>query len=88
MKVLLIIYLISIVYFIISYILLTAILTRRVRKEGLKFEKMGAAEVIQTFLRIIILAIFPILNLIMGSVFLFSNDLQDLLMNKMRKKSI
>lgn len=88
MKVLLIIYLISIIYFLISFVILTAITTRRVRDEGLKFEKMGGAEVIQTVLRIIIFAIFPVFNLIAGSIFLFSDTMKGLVMNRLREKSI
>lgn len=88
MKVLLIIYIISIIYFIVNFFLLCAVITNRAKKEGLKFEKMSIAEIIQTYLRTIIFAIFPIFNIIVGTFFLFSNDFKDLLMEEMREKSI
>ena len=88
MKILLIMYLISIIYFFIGFFLLLATVLYRVKKEGLKFEKAGVAETILTFVRVIILAILPIINVVFGSIFLFSNDLQDVVMDKMREKSI
>lgn len=88
MKVLLIIYIISIIYFIVNFFLLCAIITHRVKKEGLKFEKMGIAEVIQTYLRTFIFAIFPVFNIIVGTFFLFSNDFKELILEEMREKSI
>lgn len=88
MKILLIIYLISIAYYFISLILLTAILTRKVKKEGLKLKKMGVAETIRAYLRLILLAAIPILNVIFGTVFLFSDTIQDVVMEKMREERI
>ena len=88
MKILLIIYLISIAYYFISLILLIAILTRKVKKEGLKLKKMGVAEKIRAYLRLILLAVIPILNVIFGTVFLFSDTIQDVVMDKMREESI
>lgn len=88
MKVLFIIYLISIIYFFIGFFLLLGVTLYQVKKEGLKFEKAGVAETIQTFLRVILLAALPIVNVVFGSIFIFSNDIQDVTMDKMREKSI
>lgn len=88
MKILLIIYLISIVYYFISLILLVAVLARKVRKEGLRLEKTGVAEKIRAYLRLILLGVVPILNIIIGTILLFSNTIQDEIMKKMREEKI
>ena len=88
MKVLLIIYLISIVYYFISLILLAVILAPKVKREGLTLEKMGVADTIRAYLRLILIAVVPILNIIFGSIFLFSDDIQDIVLEKMREKNI
>lgn len=88
MKVLLIIYLISIAYFFIGFILLTAILVHQAREENLKLKKMGIAEKIRAYLRLALLAVIPVFNIILGTVFLFSNTLQTTLMESLREESI
>ena len=88
MKVLLIIYLISIAYFFISFILLTAILVHQAREENLKLKKMSIAEKIRAYLRLALLAVIPVFNIILGTVFLFSNTLQTTLMESLREESI
>jgi hypothetical protein len=88
MKVLLIIYLISIVYYFISLILLTVILVHQAREENLKLKKMSVAEKIRAYLRLALLAVIPVFNIILGTVFLFSNTLQTTLMESLREESI
>lgn len=88
MKVLLIIYLISIIYYFIGLILLTAIIVYKARKEGLKVKKMGIAEKFRAWLRLILFAVIPIFNIIIGSIFLFSNDIENSTMDKLREESI
>jgi len=88
MKVLLIIYLISIAYFFISFILLCAILVHQAREENIKVKKMSVAEKIRAYLRLVLLAIIPVFNIILGTVFLFSNTLQTTLMEKLREDDI
>ena len=88
MKVLLIIYLISIAYFFISFILLTAILAHQAREENLKLKKMSVAEKIRAYLRLALLAVIPIFNIILGTVFLFSNTLQNRIMESLREENI
>lgn len=88
MKVLLIIYLISIAYFFISFILLTAILVHQAREENIKTKKMSIAEKIRSYLRIVLLAVIPVFNIILGTVFLFSNTLQNRIMESLREENI
>ena len=88
MKVLLIIYLISIAYFFISFILLCAILVHQAREENLKLKKMSVAEKIRAYLRLALLAIIPVFNIILGTVFLFSNTLQTRMMESLREENI
>ena len=88
MKVLLIIYLISIAYFFISFILLTAILVHQAREENIKVKKMSVAEKIRGYLRLALLAIIPVFNIILGTVFLCSNTLQNTIMKSLREENI
>ena len=88
MKVLLIIYLISIAYFFISFILLCAILVHQAREENIKVKKMSIAEKIRAYLRIILLAVIPIINVIIGTILLFSNTIQNEIMEKLREENI
>ena len=88
MKVLLIIYLISIAYFFISFILLTAILVHQAREENIKVKKMSVAEKIRAYLRIILLAVIPIINVVIGTILLFSNTIQNEIMESLREENI
>ena len=88
MKVLLIIYLASIAYFFIGFILLCANIVCRAKEEQLKVKKNNVAETIRTWLRIFILSIIPVFNLIIGTIFLFSRDLENRILEDMRKESI
>lgn len=88
MKVLLIIYLISIAYFFISFILLTAILVHQAREENIKVKKMSIAEKIRAYLRIILLAVIPIINVVIGTILLFSNTIQNEIMESLREENI
>ena len=88
MKVLLIIYLISIAYFFISFILLCAILVHQAREENIKVKKMSVAEKIRAYLRIILLAVIPIINVVIGTILLFSNTIQNEIMESLREENI
>ena len=88
MKVLLIIYLISIAYFFISFILLCAILVHQAREENIKVKKMSIAEKIRAYLRIILLAVIPIVNVVIGTILLFSNTIQNEIMESLREENI
>ena len=77
MKVLLIIYLITIGYYFLGLILAIASIVSAARREGCKFQKYTAIEIMVAWIRIIILGLIPIINIIFGSVYLFSNELKD-----------
>lgn len=77
MKVLLIIYLITIGYYFLGLVLAIASILGAIKREGCKFQKYSTAELVVAWIRIIILGLIPIINIIFGSVYLFSNELKD-----------
>ena len=49
---------------------------------------MSIAEKIRAYLRIILLAVIPIINVIIGTILLFSNTIQNEIMEKLREENI
>ena len=88
MKILLITYLVSIIYYFLGFILLGATIRSGVKKEGIKVQKYPFAELALAWARIIIIGLIPIINIIVGTIYIFSDKVKEVAIKKALERKI
>ena len=88
MKILLIIYLISIAYYFFSFILLGATIRSIIRKKNIKIQEYSFAERMLALTRAIIVGLIPVVNILFGTVYLFSDKVKEESIKKALERKI
>lgn len=88
MKILLIIYLASVIYYFLGFILVRATIRSDIKKEGIKIQEYSSAEIVLGWVRVIVVGFIPIINILIGSIFLFSDKYREESIKNARERKI